>query len=261
MWKLPGTRFTSKKPETRHPGWSVFQLMACACATRREREQERASGGVSTRPRASVGSIARASHLARFGPLLVLVLEVELALDELEEVLDGAIRAVVSLVDRLVVVEEAQRREGLHLLRRAQRRVGGAVDLHHVDGLTLLLDALGEDLPHGREPLAPDAPRRIEVDERELVLLEEAVEALRVERARVLAVLVQHLELGVVVLRVDLVVPPVAALVHAAHAVRIELPLLDVRRHVHHLGADRVVQVDLEEVTCESARARYTHTP
>ena len=43
MWKLPGTRFTSKKPETRHPGWSVFQLMAWAFSARaREREASRA---------------------------------------------------------------------------------------------------------------------------------------------------------------------------------------------------------------------------
>ena len=85
-------------------------------------------------------------------------------------------------------IDEVKRRREMHwtdLLTCAQLRVGRAVDAGGIDG-SLVPNFLRHLRPHGFQALAPNAPRREEVDEdqfvRPRVRLDETFERIRAQR-------------------------------------------------------------------------------
>lgn len=131
----------------------------------------------------------------------------------------------------------------MHLLVAAELDVGHAVNLGDLYRDLRLLDVLGEGLPGGCQPLAPDAPGCIERDECEFVALQILVEGVCSERHRVLAVLQQDLQGPVVLVVENAPFLPVPALEVPAPARLVQVPLLDVLAHVHTVGPEDIEHV------------------
>jgi hypothetical protein len=104
----------------------------------------------------------------------------------------GTIRLVLAHVTLSIRVE-AQCGERLHLVRDAEGVVLHAVNLDHFDSLTVVIGQhrLCKRLPHRLQPLAPDAPWRVEIGEDVTVLRQVIVELCRVYMYGLLSVLVQ----------------------------------------------------------------------
>mmetsp|Transcript_58057 Transcript_58057/g.79116 ORF Transcript_58057/g.79116 Transcript_58057/m.79116 type:complete len:217 (+) Transcript_58057:961-1611(+) len=166
---------------------------------------------------------------SRFRPLLVLGLELKFALGEFHEGFYGAVRAVVGPGDGLAVLEEAECREGLDALGRAGCVLFYAVHLRNLYRETQFVHVLGELLPGWLQPLAPDTPGRVKVNETELGILYEVGEGGVIESNRMHAILMKLFDVRMqVVVVIHFKLLAVASLIHASVSLTVELPLLNV---------------------------------
>mmetsp|Transcript_47087 Transcript_47087/g.100115 ORF Transcript_47087/g.100115 Transcript_47087/m.100115 type:complete len:411 (-) Transcript_47087:139-1371(-) len=175
-------------------------------------------------------------------PVLVLLLHLELSLGVARQRGHRPVHFVVG-EDGLALLVPAQGGEGHDPLVLAELGVDDAVDLADSDGHAHFVHLLGELFPRGVQTLTPDAPWSIHVDERHLVVVQEALKIVRSELDGLLPVLVQLLQRLLVLLVLHLPLLPIPPREDAPLPVLVELPLLDVLRHVLTVGPQGVPHV------------------